>query len=639
MNMGKEVNVKKPSFSIAVIAAGLLVNACAAHNQFSKPFELQSFHSYSLSKGTNLKSEWVSLEAIDFDKAQIGRPIKNHAFHHLRSAEQEPSTTWARLYAGPDEDSGCRIIQTRDGGFIVVGSTRSFTTYAPGIMVLKLSSQGEIEWEKIYKVEIEKVNQAFDIKETVEGGYILVGTDTQAFGIYSTGVLLIINLTQSGDVNWAKEYNYATDTGLWEEGYSIQQTSDGGFIVSGRQWQGPRGFDRDVWILKLSPSGDVEWQRSYSAIGYQPPPNDTGSNILETADGQGYIFTITTDSFNGDWTDIWLVKIDLTGEIIWQKSFGGPETETFGDYSGPFMQQAKDGKIYLVASTLSFGAHYSDVWALKLQPNGNIIWQKRYDAGYSERGVALELKDNGECVVFGITQSSQNDDPDFLVLELQSDGNIKNTPKSYGLPNAKDLLTCGIITNNQGYALLGNTINSTDNQYDMLVIKTSPTGTVSPLQDIENQVAMTVAETYCTPFDTAASTFISPDFPTPEVNVQEYTSGLTTVLVSWNLHQPPSQITIERSINRGIFYGEAINTISWQPNSYNDQFSIAEYQIFRKESQYEGELFFKFHARVPAGQYFYADEQLDKNEKYDYYITAVDSEGKESPKSAIVGNK
>jgi hypothetical protein len=622
-----EEDVKKLFLVVAVIAAVMVMNGFSMSNQVQSHQDSQSQRLVKMTKS-------ISVEAVDFRNEQFRRLVMRDLVNPLdSSSEGELISSWAKKFVGSEDDEGTRILQTRDGGFIITGTTWSFTSWL-GILVLKLSSLGEIEWEKVYKANPDHINRGYDIKETVEGGYVLVGYNVQKVGIYNTRVLLIISLTSSGDVNWAQKYDYSTTA---EHSHSIQQTSDKGFIVSGQQWHGhgPLGSDEDVWILKLSSTGDVEWQRSYSAAGYQPPYG-TGTNIIETVDGQGYVFTVTTDSFYEDWTDIWLVKIDLTGEIIWQKAFGGPETEAFGDYSGPFMQQAKDGKIYLVASTFSFGANYQDVWVLKLQPNGNIIWQKRYDGGYADRGVALELKDNGECVVFGITKPSQNDDVDFLVLELLPDGNLKKTPKSYGIEDLDDILTCGIIANNQGYVLLGN--NSNNNQYDLLVIKTSPTGTVSPSQDIENQVPMTVADTYCVPYDTAAFSYISPDFPKRKATIFESTSNFSTELVSWNLHQPPTQVTIDISINRGIFYGEAINTISWQPDPYNSQFSIDQYNIYRKEAEFEGEIFFKLHASVPAGQLFYADEQLDSNKKYTYYVTTVDSDGKESPKSKIVEN-
>jgi hypothetical protein len=158
------------------------------------------------------------------------------------------------------------------------------------------------------------------------------------------------------------------------------------------------------------------------------------------------------------------------------------------------------------------------------------------------------------------------------------------------------------------------------------------------MQELEEQVQMTVADTYCVPLDTVATPYISPDFATPIVKIKEYTSRLSTTLVSWNLHQPPGNLSLERSINRGIFYGEAINTLNWQPNPYNDQFSITEYWIYRKDAEFGSDIFYLLHAKVPASQLFFTDEQLDSNEKYDYCITAVDSDGTESPRSEIVGN-
>ena len=162
--------------------------------------------------------------------------------------------------------------------------------------------------------------------------------------------LSVLKLTNVGGVEWSKAYGSKTNM---EEAASIQQTSEGGYIVAGSG--SFAGFHRDFWILKLSSVGDVEWQRTYG--GYK------GDHLVcahQTTDG-GYIVAGTTESFGAGKQDYWILKLNPKGHIEWQRTYGGSGREAVSS-----IQQTFDGGCIVAGITNSLGAGKTDCWIFKL---------------------------------------------------------------------------------------------------------------------------------------------------------------------------------------------------------------------------------------------------------------------------------
>ena len=158
--------------------------------------------------------------------------------------------------------------------------------------------------------------------------------------------------------------DYIDDT----QGLSMQRTSDGGYIVAGGTCAGVGGsmFERhDFWVLKLDPSGIVVWQKAYGG-----DKNDIAHSIQQTSD-DGYIVTGITLSFGSGKSDIWILKLDGGGNVEWQKTFGGSNGESSWQ-----IVQTEDGGYIVTGKAKSFGAGSSDIWVLKLDSTGNILWQR-----------------------------------------------------------------------------------------------------------------------------------------------------------------------------------------------------------------------------------------------------------------------
>jgi len=320
---------------------------------------------------------------------------------------------WQKTYGGSDYDKAYSIQQTNDGGYIVLGNTESFGARGQDIWVLKLSSDGDIEWQKTYGGS--DADEAHSILQTSDGGYIVLG-NTESFGAGGHDIW-VLKLSSDGDIEWQKAYGGSSD----DIAHSILQTSDGGYIVAGSTRSfGAGGYD--FWILKFSSDGDIEWQKAYGGSS-----DDIAYYIQHTIDG-GYIVAGYTDTFGAGGYDFWILKFSSDGDIEWQKTYGGSSDDTAHS-----IQQASDGG-YIVAgwyivssSTDPIGAVWNDydIWVLKLSSGGDIEWQKAYGGNYSQDNAhAIQQTNDGGYIVAGKTNSWGAGQYDFWIFKLSPEGNI-----------------------------------------------------------------------------------------------------------------------------------------------------------------------------------------------------------------------
>ncbi len=324
-------------------------------------------------------------------------------------ADVQPQYTyWAKSYGGNDVDAGSCIQQTADGGFVVVGNTYSFGSGFSDFWVIKMNSDGSIVWEKCYGMA--KDEHAYCIQQTSDGGYIVAG-GTNSTGLGSADVW-ILKLDENGNILWEKSYGGSG----YDYAYYIAQTSDSGYIVAGTTDSFGAGND-DVLIMKLSENGTVEWQKTYGGNDYE-----WVGNIVETSDG-GYIFCGGGYFSNGaGLCDAWVVKLSSNGDIVWQKIYGGSDYD-----SAMYILPTSDGGYVVSGYTCSFGQGEEDIWILKLDSNGDIIWQKTYgDSGSNvQTFTPLERTSDGGYVVSGVFGN------DIWIVKLDSNGDVV-WQKKYG---------------------------------------------------------------------------------------------------------------------------------------------------------------------------------------------------------------
>jgi len=222
--------------------------------------------------------------------------------------------------------------------------------------------------------------------------------------------LWLLKLDSIGNISWQKTYGGSSIDCLYP-GASIQQTLDGGYIVAGFYSFGADGSD--FWVLKLDGSGDVTWQKTYEGAD-----SDYASSIQQTLDS-GYIVAGLTESFGAGHFDNWVIKLDSDGNITWQKTYGGSEGEFYA-----YIKQTTDEGYIMTSTTESFGAGYFDFWIITLDNSGNVSWEKTYGGSDSDSPWSIQQTLNGGYIVSGWTDSFGAGGRDLWVLKLNSNGEI-----------------------------------------------------------------------------------------------------------------------------------------------------------------------------------------------------------------------
>lgn len=243
------------------------------------------------------------------------------------------------------------------------------------------------------------------ILQTSDGGHIAVGElwegdDEKDFWV--------VKISPEKTISWQKSFG----SGGCDIAFSVDQTKDGGFIVAGSTES--FGSGDDFWVLKLNREGNVQWQKAFGAKG-----TERARSAHETSDG-GFIVTGTTTSSGCGWEDFWVLKLNQDGTIAWQRTYGGKDYDTDSLGKMP-VKQTSDGGFILGGVTQSFGAGGRDFWVLKLNPDGNVAWQKAFGTSGDELITSIEETSEGEYVVIGSRLSSLSP---LFDIRLDARGNI-----------------------------------------------------------------------------------------------------------------------------------------------------------------------------------------------------------------------
>ena len=262
-------------------------------------------------------------------------------------------TLWTKTYGGGGGDYGRSVQQTIDGGYIITGLTTSFGAGSEDVWLIKTNSDGDTLWTKTFGGSGNEWGSS--IQQTTDEGYIISGT-TSSFGAGGFDVWLI-KTNASGDTLWTKTF----EGDDFDFGYSVRQTTDEGYIISGTTSSFGAG-DNDVWLIKTNSDGDTLWTKTFGGSG-----NEWGSSIQQTTD-EGYIISGTTSSFGAGGFDVWLIKTNADGDTLWTKTFGEGGVD-----NGYSVQQTMDEGYIISGLKTSFGSGDYDVWLIKTTPYVNTV--------------------------------------------------------------------------------------------------------------------------------------------------------------------------------------------------------------------------------------------------------------------------
>ena len=316
------------------------------------------------------------------------------------------------------------VQQTSDGGFIVAG-TKHPATSLDDFWLLRLDADGNVVWQKTYSGT--ETDTATSVDLTSDGGFIVAGL-TASFGVsYGAGGsgFDLWLLRLDGNGNVVWQKTYGGVSSEGASDPSVRTMSDGGFVVAGSTLSFGAG-SYDFWLLRLEANGNIAWQRTYGGLG-----SDDGRSVQPTSDG-GFIVAGATQSFGADAVgDVWVIRLDANGNVVWQRTYGG----SAGD-GAHAVQPTSDGGFIVFGNTESFGAGLTDVLVLKLDGNGNVLWQKTYGGVNKDRvwsGQSGQITSDGGFIVAGSTNYLVGTGgEDMWLLRLEGNGNVV-WQKTYGV--------------------------------------------------------------------------------------------------------------------------------------------------------------------------------------------------------------
>ena len=326
-------------------------------------------------------------------------------FFQLIIFPQAPDTVWTRSIGGIADDQGKSVIQTTDGGFVITGYTESFGAGGKDVGLMKLDSNGNLLWIKTFGGTLD--DEGNSVIQTTDGNYVITGytfLPDPVFGQY----VGLMKVDPNGNLIWLKTFGNVDDSYV---GNCAIQTTDGGFVITGYTSNPPLPYD--VLLIKTDSNGNQIWSKTYG--GNQ---RDEGYSVVQTNDG-GFVITGETNSFGAGLEDVLLIKTDSNGNLTWLKTFGGTAYD-----GGRFVIEATDGNFVIAGTTISFGAGVYDVGLIKVDQNGNLIWIKTFGGTSSDFGFSLIQASDGNFVITGRTESFGSGWNDVGLMKVDQNGNL-----------------------------------------------------------------------------------------------------------------------------------------------------------------------------------------------------------------------
>jgi predicted secreted protein len=364
-----------------------------------------------------------------YPKHNIG---ENNFIRNAKSPSSYDNEVWMKTYGGWRVDDGASVELTADGGYIVVGRTLSYGAGNYNIWMIKTDSDGNKTWDKTFGGKYS--DWSYSVQQTDDGGFIITGIKDNNFG--NTGDIWLIKTDENGNEVWNKTFDY----GIVESGNSVIQTSDGGYIILGDAFNATSSPElyTCVYLIKTDSNGNMIWDKKFEG-----KTTNFGS-IVETPDH----YYVGVGSCN--W-DVWVFKTDSNGELVWERTYGGNKVD-----DGLSLVLTNDENYLVVGYTKSYGAGGSDIWLLKIDSAGDLKQNITIGGKYSnEAGYSIKTTNDGGYVIAGVKSWSffRWHRSDGLLVKLDSDLTTEWT-KTFGGFGNDGFLSVQQITDNS-YILAG----------------------------------------------------------------------------------------------------------------------------------------------------------------------------------------
>ena len=316
-----------------------------------------------------------------------------------------------------------------------------FFLILPLLILNVVNSYAQVTFQKTFRISDTTRTIGTYVQQTADSGYIVTGYTIDLVGIINDIFLTYLDI--NGNIIWTKTYGNQNSA---EAALYVEQTSDGGYIIAGGF--GSSATKSDIYLLKTDANGDTIWTRTYGKFGFE-----SGFSVHQTPDG-GYIILGYTAGLGGDAADIYLLKVDILGNLLWTNGF---HAMGYNLYPGSF-QPTTDGGYIFTGITNSFGAGNDDVLLLKTDSATNFIWMKAFGGGGYDWGRSVQQTIDGGYVITGYTNSFGNNG-DVYLIKTDANGNSLWSKNFGGTGNQSGFSVQQ--TTDKGYIIAGNTLDDT----------------------------------------------------------------------------------------------------------------------------------------------------------------------------------
>jgi hypothetical protein len=397
--------------------------------------------------------------------------------------------TFQRTYGGPDEDRAFSVQQTSDGGYILGGDTKSFGAGDYDAYVIKVGALGDTQWTRTYGGE--QADAMSSVYQTLDGGYVMAGVT------FSTGDpdIYLVRTDAVGDTLWTKTFGDAGDED-WAR--QVRQTADSGYVVVGHTWFRDSAYP-DIRVIRLDGRGNTQWDRTYGG-----PLAEHGYAIRQSSDS-GHVVVGSTMSFGAGQLDVYLVKLDPAGDTVWTRTFG----DTISD-EGYGVEQTTDGG-YIVAGRTSFRAEDDgDVYLIRTNAAGDMLWAGDYGGQSYDQGCTAQQISEDAYVVAGGTESYGAGGRDVYLIKTDADGDTLWTRTFGGLSD--DYAWSSAAITDGGFVIAGLTRSFGAGESDVYLIKTDSLGEVAVAEPKTSPMRTRGLTVFCepNPFAGTATIRLSP---------------------------------------------------------------------------------------------------------------------------------
>lgn len=348
--------------------------------------------------------------------------------------------SWSKTYGGTGDERAEKIIATKDGGYVLVGYNRSndgdvsINEGLQDFWVIKIDASGELQWEKSFGFP--GIDRAFSVIQTSDDGYFVTGfldvslsdgegndgptasKATKNSTKHGVGEFWGIKLNAAGDKEWRRYFGGADN----DRSYDVIQTTDSGFLMIGSTESKSGDADvsdisvnngsYDYWAVKISSKGDKVWEKTYGGseidIAYGIAPVGDGTYII-VGDSRSTDINVTDAKGNAD---LWIIQVDDSGNLIWEKTIGGTQFDT-----GRGIHKTKDGHFIITGNTRSNDVDVtknnglSDALSIIINSKGDILWKSIIGGSKQEFATGcIETTDN-KILIAGNSESDDFDIP------------------------------------------------------------------------------------------------------------------------------------------------------------------------------------------------------------------------------------